>query len=244
MGCIVETKIINGKNGFNIFKGIYRNHPVRWAIGTIIAILAIITPIAYENTFRPLPSPTARITATAKEGPVPLAVSFYSVNSTDPKGNQLTYQWFIDGKLVSAATEFSNTFKKTGDYMVKLIVTNERNITGQQGIVIKALAAKPLEVEKKQAVKVNDEVPLKTIRPVLKQYQLTHGDSADIKNWGIISCHFEVVDGDKYAVLSSKNEKKILYNPDILAFNDAGDTLYLRVTKIDENRQIVYFLIE
>ena len=66
--------------------------------------------------------PTARIQATPRYGPAPLAVQFSSAGSTDPDGQPLSYQWdFGDGSTSTAANP-SHTYTNVGTYTARLTV--------------------------------------------------------------------------------------------------------------------------
>ena len=72
-------------------------------------------------------APVALASANTTSGPAPLTVTFSSAGSNDPEGRPITYSWdFGDGSLSTAANP-SHTFAFSGQYVVRLTVSDGEN---------------------------------------------------------------------------------------------------------------------
>jgi glucose/arabinose dehydrogenase/PKD repeat protein/fibronectin type 3 domain-containing protein len=72
-------------------------------------------------------APVALASANTTSGPAPLIVNFSSAGSNDPEGQPITYSWdFGDGSLSTAANP-SHTFAFSGQYVVRLTVSDGEN---------------------------------------------------------------------------------------------------------------------
>jgi len=77
----------------------------------------------------PNQSPIASFTASPTSGVVPLEVFFNASNSYDPDGTIMSYTWdFKDGNTGSGKV-VNHTFNSTGNYDVKLTVTDNKGAT-------------------------------------------------------------------------------------------------------------------
>jgi len=80
-------------------------------------------------TETPNQSPIASFTAIPTSGVVPLEVFFDASSSYDPDGNIVSYAWdFKDGNAGSGKI-VNHTFSSTGNYNVKLTVTDDKGAT-------------------------------------------------------------------------------------------------------------------
>ena len=74
-------------------------------------------------------SPTASFTANPTSGVSPLQVTFNASSSYDPDGTIVSYEWdFKDGSTGNGET-VNHTFNSTGNYNVKLTVTDDKGAT-------------------------------------------------------------------------------------------------------------------
>ena len=92
--------------------------------------------------------PQAQLTASVRQGTAPLTVDFDASASTDPDGDDLTFDWdFGDGATVDAGAQtLSHTFETAGSYTVRLTVADP---SGEEDIAqteITVLAAAPQTV--------------------------------------------------------------------------------------------------
>lgn len=98
----------------------------------LLLILAIflILALAGCGVVPPLnQSPTASFTASTTSGVVPLEVFFDASGSYDPDGNIVSYECdFKDGNTGSGET-INHTFNSTGNYDVKLTLTDDKGAT-------------------------------------------------------------------------------------------------------------------
>ncbi len=97
------------------------------------------TYLSSTNTSVP---PVANIRATPITGTAPLLVNFSAVNSVG-NGNIIGYQWdFGDSSMATGATA-SHTYTKVGTYTVKLMVTNQFQLTNTNTQLITVTAPPP-----------------------------------------------------------------------------------------------------
>ncbi|MGM9510435.1 PQQ-dependent sugar dehydrogenase [Larkinella sp. GY13] len=84
--------------------------------------------------------PVAKLEKTTEAGGVPLPVQFSAKNSLDyDKNDQLAYRWFINGKPLSQTTaDLSYTFRKPGNYRVKLVVSDRAGLRSATETVVNA----------------------------------------------------------------------------------------------------------
>jgi PKD repeat protein/glucose/arabinose dehydrogenase len=85
--------------------------------------------------------PTAVISATPTQGPVPMTVNFSATGSTDPDPadeGRLTYAWDFtnDGTTDSTAATASFTYTAAGNYTAKLTVTDTLGATDTDTVII------------------------------------------------------------------------------------------------------------
>ncbi len=91
-----------------------------------------------ENNF-----PLADFITDKVTGLAPLEVSFDASNSSDPKGNPLTYNWdFGDGNIANGQ-KVTHTFDTIGEYTVTLTVDNGQGGTDTKTITIKVVDQLP-----------------------------------------------------------------------------------------------------
>jgi PKD repeat protein len=95
---------------------------------------------ASTNTNQP---PTAQATASPTQGTAPLTVNFDASNSTDPDGDNLSYQWnFGDGNSSSDAVT-SHTYANAGTYTASLTATDTASNADTAAITITVADAPP-----------------------------------------------------------------------------------------------------
>ena len=108
----------------------------RWAVLGLLGGFALVAGACTQ----PAPAnklPIAVITATPDAGDPPLEVTFSSAGSADPDGTITSYSWdFGDGSALSTAANPVHTFTANGAYVVRLTVTDNRNVTGSTTKVI------------------------------------------------------------------------------------------------------------
>lgn len=77
-------------------------------------------------------SPEAHIVATPDSGPGPLEVTFDGTTSTDPEGEELTYEWDFtsDGTIDATGPTANHTYAEDGVYDARLTVTDPHGKTG------------------------------------------------------------------------------------------------------------------
>ncbi len=81
--------------------------------------------------------PVAKAAATPTSGTPPLAVSFYSVGSSDPDGDTLSYSWdFGDGTAMSTAANPAHTYTTAGNYVAQLTVSDGQGNTDTETVTI------------------------------------------------------------------------------------------------------------
>lgn len=80
-------------------------------------------------------SPKAVITATPITGAAPLEVDFVGSNSTDDIGIT-TYEWTVEGEIVSNLADFTYTFEEIRTYTSSLKVTDAQGLTDSTSVVI------------------------------------------------------------------------------------------------------------
>ncbi len=79
--------------------------------------------------------PVAAFTAEPPSGPIPLAVTFDASGSSDPDGDDLTYEWnFGDGQTASGAVVL-HTFYVSNSYTVTLSVSDGATTTATEKII-------------------------------------------------------------------------------------------------------------
>lgn len=112
-------------------------------------------------------SPVAKATASATNGPVPLAVDFSSEGSRDPDGDSLSFEWDFDGDGTFDSTEAdpSHTYENKGDFTAQLKVTDSSGKTGYANIPITAGNTAPeVKIETPvngKLIEFGDEIPYK-----------------------------------------------------------------------------------
>jgi glucose/arabinose dehydrogenase len=80
-----------------------------------------IRRIRYVQSNQP---PVAVAAANPSSGPAPLAVAFSSAGSFDPEGQPVTYSWTFGDGTTSTAPNPSHTYTVTGQYVVRLSVSD------------------------------------------------------------------------------------------------------------------------
>ncbi|NYE36076.1 glucose/arabinose dehydrogenase/PKD repeat protein/type 1 glutamine amidotransferase [Nocardioides cavernae] len=77
-------------------------------------------------------SPVARIDATPDSGQAPLEVSFDASRSSDPEGEDITYEWDFDGdgEVDATGVTATHTYTENGEYDARLTVTDPAGKTG------------------------------------------------------------------------------------------------------------------
>jgi glucose/arabinose dehydrogenase len=85
--------------------------------------------------------PTAVITATPTNGPLPLAVSFDGTGSSDPEGKPLTYSWDLNGDGTfgdATGPTASYTYTTAGVYHPVLRVTDDQGVSDMATVTVTA----------------------------------------------------------------------------------------------------------
>ncbi|HMQ35099.1 MAG TPA: PQQ-dependent sugar dehydrogenase, partial [Chloroflexaceae bacterium] len=82
--------------------------------------------------------PTAKISASATNGPVPLQVTFSGAGSYDPDAQALSYSWDFGDGTSSSAVSAAQTFATPGTYTVRLTVTDALGATGTETVTVTA----------------------------------------------------------------------------------------------------------
>jgi glucose/arabinose dehydrogenase len=110
--------------------------------------------------------PTAAITASPTNGPVPLAVSFDGTGSSDPEGGPLSYSWDLNGDGTfgdATGPTPSFTYTTAGVYHPSLRVTDAQGATDTASVTITAGNTAPTAVIDSPAStltwKVGDTIP-------------------------------------------------------------------------------------
>ena len=110
--------------------------------------------------------PTAAITASPTNGPVPLAVSFDGTGSSDPEGGPLSYSWDLNGDGTfgdATGPTPSFTYTTAGIYHPSLRVTDDQGATDTASVTITAGNTAPTAVIDSPAStltwKVGDTIP-------------------------------------------------------------------------------------
>ncbi|MBA7517485.1 hypothetical protein ES705_09539 [subsurface metagenome] len=95
-------------------------------ISLLVLIILLISVLVGCGVVPPLnQSPTASFTANPNSGVAPLEVFFDASGSYDPDGDILIYEWdFKDGNTGSGKI-VNHTFSSTGNYNVRLTVTDD-----------------------------------------------------------------------------------------------------------------------
>nr|WP_296068990.1 PQQ-dependent sugar dehydrogenase [uncultured Actinoplanes sp.] len=83
-------------------------------------------------------TPIARVTATPTAGQAPLTVSFSSAGTTDPDGDTLSYEWYLDNdnKVDSRSPNPTFTFTQNGDYRPTLKVTDPTGRSASAEVIL------------------------------------------------------------------------------------------------------------
>ena len=87
--------------------------------------------------------PVATIASNATVGGLPFEAEFSAIETQDPDGDSLTYQWAIDGELVSQEAILRHTFSEAGSYQLKLTVSDPSGETSSTEQAILAGNALP-----------------------------------------------------------------------------------------------------
>jgi PKD repeat protein len=87
--------------------------------------------------------PNAVIQATPLSGPVPLAVTFSSVGSSDPDGDPITFSWNFGDGVTSTQANPSHTYESTGTFTAVLTVTDSLGAPGTDQVTITSGNSKP-----------------------------------------------------------------------------------------------------
>ncbi|MGN6380142.1 MAG: PQQ-dependent sugar dehydrogenase, partial [Gaiellales bacterium] len=85
--------------------------------------------------------PTAAVTATPTNGPLPLTVSFDGTGSSDPEGHPLTYSWDLNGDGTfgdATGPTASYSYTTAGVYHPVLRVTDDQGATDTKSVTITA----------------------------------------------------------------------------------------------------------
>lgn len=83
-------------------------------------------------------SPIASLTASPTSGTVPLTVTFSGLNSNDPDGTIVRYDWNFGNGAVANGTTTSYTYTISGTYIATLTVTDNDGLTNSATVSITA----------------------------------------------------------------------------------------------------------
>lgn len=83
--------------------------------------------------------PVASITASTLTGPAPLSVNF-SANNTVGNGNIIGYQWSFGDNTTATTSNPVHVFNTVGTYTVKLLVTNQYQLTDTKTVQVTVTA--------------------------------------------------------------------------------------------------------
>ncbi|ASR34964.1 glucose dehydrogenase [Prauserella marina] len=84
-------------------------------------------------------TPQVQLSADTTSGPGPLEVTFDPSGTTDPDGDELSYEWDFDGDGTTDSTEagpVTHTYGENGQYQARLAVTDETGLTGAASVTI------------------------------------------------------------------------------------------------------------
>ncbi|MFF5173229.1 PQQ-dependent sugar dehydrogenase [Micromonospora sp. NPDC000089] len=83
-------------------------------------------------------SPTPKVAATPTNGTAPLTVTFSSAGTTDPDGDKLKYEWYLDDddKVDSRAVNPTFTYRENGSYDATLKVTDRKGRSASASVRI------------------------------------------------------------------------------------------------------------
>ncbi len=88
---------------------------------------AQLSRIQYVRGNRP---PQAEIVASDYQGKAPLSVTFDASQSKDPDGDNLSYEWKVNGTIASTDKKFSTELTLPGIYEIQLMVKDEQGLSG------------------------------------------------------------------------------------------------------------------
>jgi len=89
--------------------------------------------------------PKAVIVTSEVSGNTPLEVAFTGSNSTDDAGI-VSYEWILNGNVISENPDFTYTFNEEGSYEVSLTVTDAQGLTDKKTVIIKVGQDGPLSI--------------------------------------------------------------------------------------------------
>jgi cytochrome c len=83
-------------------------------------------------------TPIPKVTATPASGQAPLTVSFSSAGTTDPDGDTLSYEWYLDNdnRVDSRSPNPTFTFTQNGDYRPTLKVTDPTGRSASAEVIL------------------------------------------------------------------------------------------------------------
>ncbi len=106
------------------------------------AQLARIDHIGWDGNHSPVP----QVSATVTNGLAPLTVEFSSAGTTDPDGDRLRYEWYLDddNRVDSRAANPTFTYRKNGIYEATLKVTDQRGRSASASVRVVVGNAAPV----------------------------------------------------------------------------------------------------
>ncbi len=87
--------------------------------------------------------PIAKIEASQKYGVAPLTVSLSADSTLDYDHDALTFEWFIDGKMVDRSANITHTFTQNGIYSVRLKATDAQGASASATQKVRVGNAEP-----------------------------------------------------------------------------------------------------
>lgn len=106
-------------------------------------ILAAIISFALPRIWPKNKPPTAVITINEMEGKAPLKILADGLQSSDPEGKKLTFEWAIDEIIVSSEPSFTRTIESPGLYTIVLTVMDHDGLKSMDSKIIKVLKQEP-----------------------------------------------------------------------------------------------------
>jgi len=109
----------------------------------LLAVFTFLIAVLLSGCGPTNQSPDASFTADPTSGAAPLEVSFDAEGSSDSDGSIINYEWdFVDGETGSGETT-SHTYDSSGDYTVKLTVTDDDGATDVATKTIEVVSPPP-----------------------------------------------------------------------------------------------------
>ena len=111
------------------------------------AIVSFVLPKIWPDN-KP---PVADLKLSANTGYAPMNVIFDGANSVDPEGQKLSFEWAVDGRVVSTEEAHAFVFDSAGSYRVTLKVTDPKGLQniGSELVEVSIKEPPPLDTAQK-----------------------------------------------------------------------------------------------